>query len=81
MVFTDSHDFIYQDDALLTCARSTAPSAVGLSTIPSLRVASLASRPSTGLGTIWLASLVKAGIRWGGSWERCEENGGEKTVY
>lgn len=74
---TLSHDFIYQDDALLTCARSTAPSAVGMSTIPSLRVASLASRPSTGLGTIWLAStLTKAGIRQGGGVEMRGE-----TVY
>lgn len=34
---------------LPTCARSTAPSAVGISTIPSVRLASLASRPSTRL--------------------------------
>lgn len=33
----------------LTCARSTAPSAVGISTISSISLASLASRPSTGL--------------------------------
>lgn len=60
-------------DALLTCARSTAPSAVGMSTTPSLRVASLASRPSTGLGTSLAASrLAKAEIRQGleKKWER-----------
>lgn len=40
------------DDALLTCALSTAASAVGTSVTPSLSVASRASRPSTGLGAI-----------------------------
>lgn len=62
-----NHEFIYQDVALLTCARSTAPSVVETSTTPSLRVASLASKPSTGLGIICLTSrLAKAGIRQGG---------------
>lgn len=50
-------------EAQLTCARSTAHSAVVMSTIPSLRVASLASRLSTGLGNIWSA---KAEMRQGG---------------
>lgn len=60
----------------LTCARSTAPSVVGMSTIPSLRVASLASRPSTGSGTVSTAlTLAKAAVRQrgrgGGGWRWC----------
>lgn len=43
----------------LTCARSTAPSVEGRSLIPSLRVASLASRPSTALCAAWVASRLE----------------------
>lgn len=70
--FTESHNVMYaMHDALLTCARSTAPSAVVMSTIPLLRVASLASRPPTGLCNVWLVSrLTKAGIRPGGGEEK-----------
>lgn len=49
-------------NCILTCARSTAPSVVGRSAIPSLRVSSLASRPSTRPCAFSLASAAaKAG--------------------